>query len=165
MTDVVFPADARFLREQSELYTKHSEAVESWKAAHEEAMFCCDIEDTIALGLAILESIRRRMESWSRGVEEGLIPFSWEHAREIAGQYKWWLSRSTALLRALETCEKASYVVEGSDRFRKACREVSLMSLEMDSVKRSLKALEEGRGIPGKQAIDELRSRLRPQRS
>jgi len=151
------------LEKQRNLYQEISEHAETWRGRHHEAMFCRDIEDAIELGLAILQNIRRRSESWAREVEHGTVQFSWEESRAVAERYQWWLARSAALLQAVEALERENYQIEGADRFRKEYRDVSLMSLDVDLDRQSLASLAAGGGIPAKEAMDALRRGVRPE--
>lgn len=147
----------QFYQAQLRLYKTQAEGGESWKIAHQEAMACCDIEDAIGLGLSILENLRRRS---SKSCECGKL--SWPETSDQARVYSLWLDATRRLLDgAVRDLEQMGFVVERADALRQACREVSLLPLDTDRVRRSLESLENGEGVPMEQAIDELRNRLR----
>lgn len=137
----------------------------SWKTADEQAMLCWNVQDALSLGLTVLENIRRRHRLWMEKVDAGTFTFNPEDARGLASQFQQWLKAGRAVIGLLEECEKGGYVVERAGEFREACREVALMSTDIDRVQASVASLDEGRGIPETQALDELRNRLRSARS
>ena len=149
------------LNEQRVCYDQLSGRVESWKTAHLKAMACRDIEEGIRLGLVILTNIRRRHEAEMIEIEDGNADFSWESFRDFNEAYRWWLDRSNLLLEAVSACEAENYRVDGADDFRREVQDVALMSLDVDRDRQSLTSFEEGRGTPSKQAMDDLRNRLR----
>jgi hypothetical protein len=147
--------------EQRDCYDRLSGRAEGWKAAHTEAMVCRDIEEGIRIGLAILTNIRRRCETAMAEIENGRAEFSWEGSRDFSELYRWWLERSNLLLAAVMACEAANYQVEGAGDFRREIQDVSLMSLKVDDDRQSIISLAEGRGVPAKKAMDDLRHRVR----
>ncbi len=153
------------LKAQFDLYETLSAGAEAWKRDHQDAMFCREIEEAVSIGLAILANIRRRSDRWADDVERGKIPFSWEEARDLDELHKWWLQRSALLLEAIDFCESKHYKVDSADQFRQSNLDVSLMSLDTDRNRQSLESIQSGRTITSKQAMDELRSCLRPRGS
>jgi hypothetical protein len=149
------------LDEQRVCYDRLSDRVESWKAAHVKAMACRDLEEGIRIGLVILTNIRCRHETAIAEVEQGGSPFSWDGLRDFDEAYRWWLDRSKLLLEAASACEAENYAVDGADDLRREVRDVSLMSLDAERDRQSVGSLEEGRGVPSRKAMDELRDRLR----
>jgi len=146
-----------FYQAQLRLYKAQAED-ESWKIAHQEAMACCDIEDAIGLGLSILENLRRRSGKYAQ-----CETLSWPEASDQARVYRMWLDATRRLLEGpVRELEQMGFVVQAADELRRACREISLLPLDTDRVRRSLESLETGEGVPMKQAIDGLRNRLRP---
>ena len=143
-----------FLNQQLGLYR---EQAEGWKPGHVEAMRCRDIEDAIRYGLFLLETIQRQNARWAEDVESKAVPFTWETAHQFADAYQWWLAESTTLLAAVEAFEARGFGVDGAGSFREKIREVSLLPLDIEKVRRSIESLDRGEGIPLKQAIDELR--------
>jgi len=148
----------QIFREQFSLYGRQ---VERWKIDHEEAMICLDVEDLISLGLTVLASLRRWTEVLARNLEYGQTEFSWEESGSLAELFRQWLGHSTTLAKLIEDCESLAYDIAGADNFRRECREVSLMSLDVDKVRRSIDSLRAGQGTPSGQAMDELRHNLR----
>jgi hypothetical protein len=149
------------LSQQLELYGQQSEQLETWKAAHTEAMLCRDVEDAACLGLAVLANLRRRTENWKQIVEDRPTSFSWQQWDELAAGYREWCRATALLIEGIEVCEKHGYRIEGHDTLRQAFHETSLMPLDTDRVRRSIESLETGRGTPAEQAMDGLRDRLR----
>jgi hypothetical protein len=147
----------RFLDEQRGLYDAQTEQVEAWKAAHDEAMQCREIEDAIQLGLIILANISRHNNQWARDIENSLSEFSWDTAARFAVMYRWWREKSESLIKGIAACEKAGFLVSGSADFREACREVDLMSLDTERTRISIESLGRRSGISLKQAMNGLR--------
>jgi hypothetical protein len=140
------------------LYETQAEGLESWKIAHDEAMASCDIEDTIGLGLTVLENLRRRSTRCAQLQEP-----SWTSASELARAYSSWLEVTRRLLAGpVRELETRGLDVERAEDLRQACRDVSLLPLDTDRIRLSLESLESGQSIPMKQALDGLRNRLRP---
>ena len=135
--------------------------VEAWKAAHDEAMQCAEIEDAIQLGLMILANIRRHNEQWAREIDAAQTAFAWRDAERFAELYRWWRDRSEPLVDGIAACEAAGFSVTGSADFRDACRDVDLMSLGTDRVQASIESLNQGRRISFQQAMNGLRNSLR----
>jgi len=94
-------------------------------------------------------------------IENGDAEFSWQLIREFNEAYRWWLDHSNVLMGAVAAYEAENYRVEGADEFRTQIQDVSLMSLDIDRDRRSVASLEEGRGVPAKKAMDDLRNHLR----
>ena len=153
-------AEFHFLDEQRGLYDTQSHQVEAWRAAHDEAMRCREIEDALQLGLMVLANIRRHNEQWAGDVKSSLIAFSWNDAERFAGLYRWWRQKSESLLKGLKACEAAGFAVSGAVPFLLACRDVDLMSLDTDRVRASIESLDLGQGIKLQQAMDGLRNSL-----
>jgi len=150
-----------FLSEQFGLCESHAQALETWKIEHETAMACAQLEDTIELMLSMLRSLRRHNERWAAHVQDVPGGFSWDTVRKFAELYRQWHRLSQRVLDAVGLCEAEGFVVQGADQLREESRQVALMSLDTDRVRRSIESLEEGRGIPFAQAMDELRDHLR----
>ena len=79
------------------------------------------------------------------------LPFTWETVRQFADAYQWWLAESTTLLAAVQAFEARGFGVDGAGRFREKIREVSLLPLDIEKVRRSIESLDRGEGIPLKQ--------------
>ena len=148
------------LQQQLDLYQKQSAQADAWKGAHQEAMACRDIEDAITFGLGILYSIQRRNGQWASEVRSGAVQFSWEIAQHFADLYQSWLGFSRHLLQAIDACEQGNYEIDGTNTFRSRVREVALMNFDLDRIRRSISALQQGKGAPFRQVVHELRNRL-----
>ncbi|MEN6451256.1 MAG: hypothetical protein ABFC96_12255 [Thermoguttaceae bacterium] len=153
------------LNEQRICYDQLSERAEGWKSDHHKAMACRDVEQAVAIGLAILKNIRRWHETSAREVEQGATDFSWDSFEAVCGAYRWWLERSTVLLDVIAACEAGNFNVDGADDFRNEVRDISLMSLNVGQDRQAIASLEADKGIPSGKAMDEVRDRLRRSRS
>ena len=123
------------LNQQLGLYRQQAE---EWKAGHIEAMRCRDIEDAIRYGLFLLETIQRQNARWAEDVEHKVVPFTWETARQFADAYQWWTAESRTLLAAVQAFEARGFGVDGAGNFREKNREVSLVPLDVEKVRRSI---------------------------
>ena len=147
------PTAFEFLERQLGLYR---DQVEGWQPEHVEAMRCRDIEDAIRCGLFVLEMIQRQNQRWAEDIERNLMPFTWETADQFAKTYQWWEAESTNLLKAIQAFESRGFGVDGAAMLREKVCEVSLLPLDIAQVRRSIESLERGKGVPLKQAMDEL---------
>ena len=127
---------------------------------HRAVEVCWLVEDALRFGLSVLDSLRRLTAQWAdeaRG--QPAADFSWDVPDRLAPFYRLWQTASGMMLVAVRACEEQGYAVEGAGPFREACREVSLMSLDIPRVRQSIESLRQGGGIPLRQAMDELRRR------
>jgi hypothetical protein len=149
---------ADWVAEQLRVYSSTVEKIEQWQLDHLEAMVCGDAEHALRYGLTMLESVRRDNESWASAIERGTIQFSWEQAEIFADFYRSWSATSQTLVPIIEQLESIGFMVDGAEEFRTACREVALMSLDVDRVRDNIGALEAGRGTTLDQAMYALRN-------
>ena len=150
--------ESQFLEGQLGLYGEQSEKSEQWKSDHDKVKYCWEIEDAIEFGLSIITSINRLKDRWAFEIEKEKGKFSWEDSKKIASYYKWWLKRTKLLLSAVKVFEDFGFTVVGADKLREEYREVSLLPLNVNAVKKSVHSLEQGHGIPLSQALDGLRN-------
>lgn len=152
---------SQFLERQLNLYKAQAE--EGWKLAHEAAMACRRVEDVIAHGLFVLGRIKALNAEWDADLRRGEAEFSWEVAEQIASLYREWQVNSRVALQAIQACEQRGYHVEDAEEFRAALHEVAMLPLDVERTRKSIEALEQGRGITFDQAMHELRTRVRPE--
>ena len=150
-----------FLSEQFGLCESHAQALETWKTGPENALACAQLEDAIELMLSLLRSLRRHNERWAAHVQDVPGGFSWDNARKFAELYRKWHGVSQRTLDLVDLGEAEGFVVQAADQLREKSRQVALMPLDIDRVQHSIDSLEQGRGIPFAQAMDELRDHLR----
>jgi hypothetical protein len=150
-----------FLSKQLGLCESQAQVLETWETAHEEAMACTQLEDSIELMLSMLRSLRRHNEHWAVHLQEAPEDFSWDNVRKFAELYRKWHELSQRTLDVVDLFKAEGFVVQGADQLRDESHQVALMSLDTDRVRRSIESLEEDRGIPFAQAMDELRHHLR----
>jgi hypothetical protein len=94
------------------------EQKEAWKADHDEAMACYDLEETIRRGIALFGMIRLADESWSKKVQSGSAKFDADRLRTIKNQYEWWLAPCSGILETLAKAEASFSQVENAAYFR-----------------------------------------------
>ncbi len=155
-------AEPQSLEDYLDFYREQVEDEECWKPAHREAMACRKVEDCVALGLFVLARIRRHNAEWAGILGEHPEQFSWAHAETFARAYGHWQEHSQQVLRCIGGCEARGFVVEGAKQFREACQEVAILPLDIDQVRGSVNALEQGRGIPFEGTARALQDRVRP---
>jgi hypothetical protein len=79
------------------------DAQESWKAGHEDATECRNIEDTVRRGIGYFYMIRFAVESWSKKVQRGAIQFDPAQALAIRQRYQSWLKPCDQVLFGART--------------------------------------------------------------
>lgn len=107
--------DVEFLAEQIEDFG------ESWKADHEEAMQCRDLEKALGGGIGLFHCIRLADQVWSEQVQDGKIEFDAKIAKMLRNYYEFWLAPVDRILSAVQKFE-ANYEVEGAEEFRRCIR-------------------------------------------
>jgi hypothetical protein len=149
------------LNDQLKCCRVHAQTVEPWKEEHDRAMACWTVDDLVSLLLFVLQRLRRHNTRWAQDVQKERGLFSWELARSFADAYRAWYETSQLALKAVDACQRHGFSVSEAAQLREESRQVALMSLDLDRVRRSIESLEAGRGIPFAQAMDELRHHLR----
>ena len=149
-----------FIEERVALFGRQAQQLgEQWERDHHALEACWLVEDALRFGLSILESLRRLTAQWAHQTRKRpAVEFSWDVPERLAEVYRRWQRFSGTMLEAVRGCEEMGYTVEGAGQLREACREVSLMSLDIPRVRQSIDSLREGAGITLQQAMDELRS-------
>jgi hypothetical protein len=95
---------------------------EAWKADHDAAMLCFDLEDTVLRGVTLFYMVRRADESWTKKVQAGSVAFDIAKAREIHEKYKWWLAPCDNVLDALTRAERSIRTIDNAEVFRQCVR-------------------------------------------
>jgi hypothetical protein len=147
-----------FVEERVALFGRQAQQLEEqWERNHLEVRLCRLTEDALRFGLSILDSLRRLTAQWADETRKRpAVEFSWDVPNRLAEVYRLWQQGSGPMLELVRGWEKQGYKVEGTDRFREACREVSLMSLDIPRVQQSIESLRQGGGTTLQQAMDEL---------
>jgi hypothetical protein len=91
---------------------------ESWMGDHRAAMACRDVEDTLAVGVAVFRLLRRVEDSWRERVFRGSEDFAEEDDRWVQGSFRGWLQVTEDVLNALPTLEQRFGSVDGADELR-----------------------------------------------
>lgn len=153
-----------FLESQIRLYEQQSGKVEAETQDHLEPMHCRNLEDLIGFGLLTLERIMRHNGQWSDDVRSGGAEFTWDDSERFAKAYKIWLRSTRQIIESAARCQERGCELDGVDELRSAFKDISLMSLDTERLKSSVESLQQGRGIPHAQAMNELRDSLRQTR-
>lgn len=95
---------------------------EQWKADHDEAMACRELEAKLQTGLGYFWAIRLADMNWSRQVQTGHVGFDLATAREIYDLYRWWLEPCDGVLNNLDETGR-DFNVEHAEEFRGCVRE------------------------------------------
>jgi hypothetical protein len=93
---------------------------ESWKQDHQGAMACRDLEDTVAVGIAVFRLIERVEDSWRERVFRGAENYADPYDRWVQALYRGWLQVTDAVLTAVPALERRFGSVDGADELR-AC--------------------------------------------
>jgi hypothetical protein len=101
---------------------------ESWQQDHDEAMRCRDLEDGLAVGVALFHLIERIDQSWRDRVFRGAEPFQAEDDAAIRLLYELWLHPSGRITARIEQFEAKFENVERAGEFR-VCRRRALETL------------------------------------
>ena len=150
-----------FIEERLDLLGRQAQRLEQWEHDHQVVQLCWLVEDGLRSGLSNLESLRRLTAQWAEETRgRPAAEYPWDAANRLAEVYRRWQKFGGMMLVAVRACEEQGYTIEGAGPFREACREVSLMSLDIPRVRQSIESLRQGGGIPLRQAIDELRNRV-----
>ena len=112
--------DTLWMHDQLKLYEKRSE---TWKAQHDEAMYCLDFENWLALGVFLFERITRTDERHREITYANPDAYSAELDREIRGLYEVWSRAIPASLDRLADLESRGFRVEKVDEYRRCCEE------------------------------------------
>ncbi len=109
---------------------KHLEAYEStpqaWKTDHDDAMFCCDVQDSLQFGLLILQQMNEldeaiRLEAFTGKLAAEVAA---DLCLEIERNFHQWLTASLAHLDVIAVLHAKGFSVAGAGRFRSAVDEV-----------------------------------------
>jgi hypothetical protein len=132
----------------TEFFAEHLEDQrEAWKADHDKAMECRDLEDLIRRGLGLFHIIRLADESWSRKVQAGTQKFNADAARGINAAYKWWLEPCDDVLKAIRQME-LSLPVEGAGEFLRCYRLAkNLAGIAVDDLIESVEQVTRGEAV------------------
>jgi hypothetical protein len=109
------------VRAADRMISAYLEGVEAWKVDHDEALSCLDLEEAIAFGNGVFDSLSSLGTLWHMQVAEGKIPFVPAREDEILAHYRSWLGASEHLLRAATRLEGQGDRMQDTDRLRDNC--------------------------------------------
>jgi hypothetical protein len=113
------------------------------------------LAEAVAFGLFIYRRMRRISSGEAR--VEPAYQVTVSEAKQLCDLYRWWYAKGQELLAAVEESEKAGFLVEDSEEFREAHRDVGSMLHGISKLRKSIEDFEQGRGRPLKEVFDELR--------
>lgn len=132
--------------------TLYGESGDSWQQDHLEAMALYDLEDTIALGLAVLARIeRRRTKTKDVTIDQALAFAEW---------YRAWHETSLQFVDAADRFSRHGYEVDGLPVFVSMVEAVGVSLCRIESATEALTRLKNGEGISLKAVMDGLRHHL-----
>jgi hypothetical protein len=141
----------------------YEEQAEGWKADHNSAIDCLNLEAVLGFGLHIYRCIQMADELWSDTVRSGTLPLRREDADRLAKWYSWWIKPCDALVAEIREFEAQGYKVKDAAPFREACLHVrSALSIPLDRILRS--AVDPSAGKPMSEVRDAVRRRLEANR-
>jgi len=136
---------------------------EAWKADHDRAMSCLDLEALLGFGLHIYRSIRKADDAWSEAVRRLSAPLRLEEAEQLSRWYTWWIKPCEALLSEIREFQSEGYEVKEAAEFREACLHVrSVLSIPLDRILGA--ANDTSAGKPMSEVRDALRRRVEASR-
>ena len=136
-----------------------SQAAAAWQASHREAMACRDVEDLIAVGLALLETAEK---SAARPLPPDTPP---DRAAAIRRDY-WELGRDfdahfDRIATLVGEVEQRGFRVEGADRLRDARGFLkAALSVTPEGLAEAEEDIRQGRVAPAAEVRDGIRRRL-----
>ena len=143
-----------FLCKQLEFYADSTIGDEQWKADHDLAMFCFEVEDKISFGLTTLDRIFARINRIKTQTVDDTL-------RANATLWNWYLATEN-LLVAANPCVEGGHTLDGLDNLRARYDSVSSMLAQMGDVVESLSEIKQGKFLPLKEAMNVLRANYRP---
>ena len=108
----------------SSVLHKELKEYEDWKADHQSAQLCIDLQEIIALGLFLFGRISRLDEQWHAKVFKDEKNYDKQEADSINSLYAMWASPSERICKLIDQMEEKGFEVEGSKEFRKHSNEV-----------------------------------------
>jgi hypothetical protein len=112
---------------------KHLDAyqstVEEWKLDHEDAMLVFDVQDSLKMGLILLD----RLNAYDENIR--LLGYKGDyssdefgkHIEDIDGLYRRWLQTSNSFRNILDSCIEKGHSIDDADRFQAALDNVKDM--------------------------------------
>lgn len=92
---------------------------ESWKADHEQAMRCLELEVVLQMGCSLYEQLRTADESWRIRMARGEVEYDATVDAAFDKLFDIWLSPGALVLEEIAELEAAAYEVEHADTFRR----------------------------------------------
>jgi hypothetical protein len=100
---------------------------ESWKADHEAAMRCRDVEDVLAVGIMTFQLLERREQSWRDRVFRGTEDYRAEDDAATREGFDRWLATTEALLNRVAVLEQQFGSVEGAAELSRCAERARLL--------------------------------------
>jgi hypothetical protein len=118
--------------------------VEPWKANHDAAIRCFEVEDRIALGILAYQVVTYVDAAWQERVAEGKLRFEEENDRRIGKLYRTWVEISERNLAAVEELIRDGFEVKGADEFLARLEEARslLESRDLESEMRPIEKIQ-----------------------
>jgi hypothetical protein len=122
MTQNIFMS-AQLEREIGFFETNASEHGESWKASHDEAMTCRDLEDLLGWGLDIWGRLNRHHKEWHDLIAAGKVEYSQEREQNFKQKIQELVRTCERLISAIEKFQAVTELrVDYLDAFREVVR-------------------------------------------
>lgn len=117
-----------------------------------------DIDELIDIGIALFDAAKASVLRRNEQINTGRRSFQIEDARQFDIVYQRLSSAFDRLATAVKDKQGAGLWADGADRLKEARRELHLLaSLPADRIARSERDLQEGKGRPLEEVVDELR--------
>jgi hypothetical protein len=126
-----------------------SDEAEPWKADHDAAMRCFEMEKVIAGGNRAYDLISDFVAAWQDYVARGELPFVEEEDRRYGDFYRIWVETTERKLGEIEKLTGAGYEVKGADKLR-AYLEEARSILESRALEDQMRPVEEILHFPRK---------------
>ena len=146
------------LQQQLDAYGRSAERLQS--AEHEAAMLCRDVEEHVAVGVALLKTLQDSVGRWQGRVRAGQQPFDLADARRYWEGYRTLNDQFRRLYDLARRIGELGYAVEGRVSLEEAMVETGLVvSVPIEKATAAEEAFGAGRGKPLAEVRDELRRR------
>jgi hypothetical protein len=109
-------------------YCRDVEASEDrWKQAHDIAMACMDLQETLSHGIGLYEDFKRLDAAWRKGVASGQLPYDPKVHQALKDVFRWWLIPCRSIDRRILFFERKGLTVDNAETFRRYREEAEWM--------------------------------------
>jgi hypothetical protein len=123
------------------ILTTYDEA-EPWKADHDAAVQCLEMEKVVALGNRAYDLLSDFVAFWQDYVARGVLPFNKKDDRRHGDAYRTWVETSMRKLGEIEKLTRDGHEIKGADELRAHLEEARSI-LESRALEDQMRPIEE----------------------